>query len=310
MPPGEAVMTGVYDFRIVVLSVLIAITASYTALVLVGRVMATAGTSRRLWLAGGATVMGLGIWSMHYIGMLAFHLPIPVDYDWPTVLASLLAAVLASGVALFVATRPRVGWANTGVGSVFMGAGIAAMHYLGMAAMRLAAMCHYNGYLVALSILLAIVVSFVGLRLLFALRDEENAGARRKAITAAVMGAAIPLMHYTGMAAATFTPSNSMTDTSRMIGVDRIGMAAIATVTFVVLGLTVLHSMLDRKYSARSSQLKLAERRYQLLFERSLAGGLRTTTTMDGQILDCNEACARIFGFSSREEMMATSMDG
>ena len=141
---ADATLAGTYDYRLVVLSVVIAICASYTALDLTGRVMATSGRSRRFWLFGGASVMGLGIWSMHYIGMLAFSLPVPVLYDWPTVLASLLAAMAASGVALYVVSRARMGLGSAAAGSVFMGAGIATMHYVGMAAMRLTGMCHYS----------------------------------------------------------------------------------------------------------------------------------------------------------------------
>jgi two-component system, sensor histidine kinase and response regulator len=307
MPPGEAALAGVYDYRVVALSILIAIAACYAALECVGRVMSSAGRARRSWLTGGAAVMGLGIWAMHYIGMLAFRLPVPVGYDWPTVLASLLAAVAASGVALAVVTRPQLQAIQAGFGSVFMGAGIAAMHYLGMAAMQLPASCEYNSPLVALSIVLAIVISFVGLRLLFSAREEEKADTRRKMITAAVMGSAIPIMHYTGMAAVRFVPSAPMAITSTTIGVDRIGMVAIVTVTFVVLGLTVLHSILDRRYSARSFQLERVEKRYQLLFQRSLAGVIRTM--LDGRVLECNDACAHIFGFASREEMIGTSSE-
>src|SRR6202049_175379 len=95
--PATALI-GVYDDRIVALSVFIAILAAGAALDLAGRVTSAHGTARRVWLSGGAFAMGVGIWSMHYIGMLAFHLPVPVLYDWPTVLASLLAAVLASWV--------------------------------------------------------------------------------------------------------------------------------------------------------------------------------------------------------------------
>src|SRR5437870_13380405 len=98
-------MIGSYDYRLVALSVLIAIFAAYTALDLAGRTTAARGRARPAWLAGGATAMGIGIWSMHYIGMLAFSLPVPVLYDWPTVLLSLLAAIVASAVALFVVSR-------------------------------------------------------------------------------------------------------------------------------------------------------------------------------------------------------------
>ena len=120
--------------------------------------------------------MGLGIWSMHYIGMLAYSLPVPVLYDWPTVLLSLLAAILASGVALFIASRNAMRPLRTAMGGVLMGTGIAAMHYIGMEAMRLPAMCHYSPGLVILSVILAIVISLVALWLTFHLR-EENAPA-------------------------------------------------------------------------------------------------------------------------------------
>src|SRR2546423_15409266 len=113
--------------------------AAYAALDLARRVTFARGWSRLLWLTGGAIAMGFGIWSMHYIGMLAFRLPVPVQYDWPTVLLSLLAAVLASATALFIVSRRRVGVWRALLGSVLMGGGIAAMHYIGMHGMRVAA---------------------------------------------------------------------------------------------------------------------------------------------------------------------------
>src|ERR1700729_2150457 len=108
MPP-TADLTGFYDYRLVALSVSIAMLASYAALDLAGRVTAARGLARSIWLTCGASAMGLGIWSMHYVGMLAYHLPVKVLYDWPTVLVSLLAAVFASGVALFVVSRDQMG---------------------------------------------------------------------------------------------------------------------------------------------------------------------------------------------------------
>jgi two-component system sensor histidine kinase/response regulator len=109
VPLAGSPMVGSYDFRLVALSVFIAMLASYAALDLSGRVTSSHRRTRLLWLSGGAVAMGIGIWSMHYIGMLAFHLPVPVQYDWPTVLLSLLAAVLASAVALFVVSRRKMG---------------------------------------------------------------------------------------------------------------------------------------------------------------------------------------------------------
>src|SRR5580704_14913695 len=103
-------LVGSYDYRLVALSVLIAMLASYAALDLAGRVTASHGKLRFLWLLGGSAAMGMGIWSMHYIGMLAYSLPVTVFYDWPTVLLSLLAAVFASAIALFIVSRQRMGW--------------------------------------------------------------------------------------------------------------------------------------------------------------------------------------------------------
>jgi two-component system sensor histidine kinase/response regulator len=167
-------LPGTYDYRLVALSVLIAICASYAALDLAGRVTAARGRALAFWLVGGAGAMGLGIWSMHYIGMLAFSLPVPVSYDWPTVMLSLRVAILAAGVALYVVSREFMSLGRAVAGSIVMGAGIAAMHYIGMEAMRSTAMCHYDARLVALSIALAIVISFVALRLAFLARDEKK----------------------------------------------------------------------------------------------------------------------------------------
>src|SRR5580658_2612717 len=117
-----------YDYRLVALSVVIAVLASYAALDLAGRVTASRGRVRFLWVTGGASAMGLGIWSMHYIGMLAYSPPVPVLYHWPTVLVSLFPAVLASGVALFIASRNALLPVRTAIGGILMGTGIASMH--------------------------------------------------------------------------------------------------------------------------------------------------------------------------------------
>src|SRR5262249_17406770 len=166
-----------------------------------------------------------------------------VEYDWPTVLLSLLAAILASAIALIVVSRKTMGWKRAAVASVFMGGGIAAMHYTGMAAMRLPAMCHWSMSLVSLSIVLGVVISLVVLRVTFYLREEKHLWSWRKALSAVVMGAAIPIMHYTGMAAARFTPSPL--DSGQLVhavSVSSLTVAGISTVTFIVLGLVLLTS--------------------------------------------------------------------
>ena len=254
-------LIGSYNYALVALSVLIAMLASYAALDLAGRVTAAGGWTRAVWLLGGAGAMGTGIWSMHYIGMLAFILPIPVAYHWPTVLLSLFAAILASVIALYVVSRQKMGASRAVAGSVLMGAGIASMHYIGMAAMRLPAICQFNSFLVVLSVVFAILISLAALWISFHFRDEKNGIGREKLAGAVVMGAAIPVMHYTGMAAASFTPTGMPADLSHAVGISTLGTAGIAAVTFIVLGLALLTSWVDRRFAVQT--LELQEKKLQ-----------------------------------------------
>src|SRR5258706_1455950 len=234
-----------HNYALVALSVLIAMFASYAALDLAGRVTAAGGWIRAVWLLGGAGAMGTGIWSMHYIGMLAFVLPIPVAYHWPTVLLSLCAAILASAIALYVVSRQKMSPFHAFIGSALIGAGIASMHYIGMAAMRLPAMCEFNSSLVVMSVVFAVLISFAALWITFHFRDEKTGIGWEKLAGAVVMGAAIPVMHYAGMAAASFTPSGTPAYLSHAVSISTLGTAGIAAVTFVVLGLALPTSSRD-----------------------------------------------------------------
>ena len=252
-----------YNWSLVTLSVLIAILASYVALDLAGRMAVAKGHSRRWWWIGGAVAMGTGIWSMHFIGMLAFSLPVSVRYDVPTVLVSHMAAVLASGVALYVVSRHALEKGPFFSGGLIMGMSIAAMHYLGMTAMRLPARIHYDPWLVGLSLTIAIGASFVGLWIAFHLRsDMSNIGLRKKILGAIVLGSAIPAMHYTGMAASSFSviPA-SVIDHPYAIDITSLGGTAIFLGTFLILGLTLLTSMIDRRLSGQAAALYQANER-------------------------------------------------
>ena len=209
--------------------------------------------------------MGLGIWSMHYIGMLAYSLPVAVLYDWPTVLLSLLAAIFASYIALWAVSQDEMGLRRYLTGAVSMGIGIAAMHYIGMEAMRLPAMCSYSVPLVVLSVVLAVVISLAALWLTFRSRDEANASGWRKLYSAIVMGAAIPVMHYTGMAAATFTPMATAGNLTHAVEISSLGTVVISSFTAIVLGLTILTSLADRRFSEQGSKLQQSEERLRLL---------------------------------------------
>ncbi len=265
MIPEGSPLIGFYDGRLVALSVVIAILAAYAALDLSGRVAAARGYVRVLWLSCGAFAMGTGIWSMHYIGMLAFRLPVAVAYDWPTVLLSLFAAVFASGVALFVVSRNTMGVVSAGAGSIVMGGGIAAMHYIGMEAMRLPAMCMYSARLVVLSVVLAILISFAALTLTFRFRNDTASWSWRKSGCALLMGLAIPTMHYVGMAAVTFTVAPlSSSELTHAINISDVGITGITLVTLMMLGLVFLTSIFDRRLSVQALELKLSEERYRM----------------------------------------------
>jgi PAS domain S-box-containing protein len=294
-------LVGWYNYPLVALSVLIAMFASYAALDLAGRVTAAGGWTRAVWLLGGAVAMGTGIWSMHYIGMLAFILAIPVAYHWPTVLLSLFAAILASVVALGVASGQKMGAFRVLAGSVLMGAGISSMHYIGMAAMRLPAVCKFNSSLVVLSVVFAVLISLAALWITFHFRHEKTGIDRGKLAGAVVMGAAIPVMHYTGMAAASFTPSGMPADLSYAVSISTLGTAGIAAVTFIVLGLALLTSWVDRRFAAQTLELQEEKLRRS---EAYLAEAQRLTHTgswawrVAGRgALHLSEEWYRIYGF-------------
>jgi PAS domain S-box-containing protein len=260
-----AALQGSYDFRLVALSVAIAVLAAHSALELAGRVTAARGAVRFAWLTCGATAMGTGIWSMHYIGMLAFRLPVEVRYDWLTVLLSFMAAVFASAAALYVVSRDKFGVYQALWGSVAMGSGIAAMHYIGMAAMRLPAMCEYSVPLVVLSVVLAILISLIAIWLAFHFREKGDESGWQKAASALLMGAAIPVMHYTGMAAATFMPAAIEPDWSHAVPVTSLGIAGISAITLMVLGLAVITSVVYRRFSDQDMALAESDRQYRQL---------------------------------------------
>jgi NO-binding membrane sensor protein with MHYT domain len=205
-------MQGTYDLWLVLTSIIVASVASYAALSLAARV-SLGGRLARLWLVGGAMAMGFGIWSMHFIGMLAFSLPVPLAYDPKLTLASLGIAIVTSGIALAVVAQlavvseDEVDVPILAAGGVIMGAGICGMHYTGMAAMRMLPAIQYTPVLFALSMVIAVTASLVALWLAFTLRGGNSLQLTwYRSAAAVVMGLAITGMHYTGMAAANFAP--------------------------------------------------------------------------------------------------------
>lgn len=248
-------MSGTYNGWLQLLSFLVAIIASYVALDAASRVSSSLPNLAKYWLAGGALSMGTGIWSMHFIGMLAFQLPIPMSYDVSITLLSMLIAVLASGFALFTINRDTLSLARLLSSGVVMGIGIASMHYVGMAAMRMSPAIAYDAGLYLLSILIAIAASIAALWISFTLRADNLSHVVAKRIGAAVvMGIAIVGMHYTGMAAANFAPGSVCLGSPSQV--DNQWLAAtIAGCTLLFLSATMLISVFDARLASGTAKL-------------------------------------------------------
>ena len=249
-------MTGSYSQSLVVLSLLVAILASYTALDMAGRLTTTEGRgARRWWLAGGAAAMGMGVWSMHFIGMLAFELPIPIGYDLAITLYSLAVSIGASAYALWLVSLPQLPTRRIVAGAVLLGLGIACMHYLGMGAMRMQPGIDYHPGWFVLSIVIAIGAAGAALWIAFHLRHEGRRVIRLRVLASLIMGLAIVGMHYTGMAAASF-PEGSVCGAVINGGIDAQWLAVLVIVTTLgTIGIALVASLFDRQMRLRTGIL-------------------------------------------------------
>lgn len=251
-------MHSTYNLWLVSLSLVVATLASYTALDLSAHISVLARPKlRHVWLAGGAAAMGIGIWSMHFIGMLAFSLPIPLGYDLPTTGYSLVIAILLSYFVLYIVTRAKLRLPHIIAGGTLMGFGIAGMHYVGMAAMRIQPGIHYDPALFVISIIIAIAAAIAALWIAQILCDENQKHVIAKRIGAAfVMGIAITGMHYTGMAAAHF-PLSSVSGAANGINSQWLA-TAIILLTFAILIVTLMLSRSDAVSQLNGQILRLA----------------------------------------------------
>jgi NO-binding membrane sensor protein with MHYT domain len=272
-------MNGHYDSSLVALSILVAIIASYTALDLAGCVSASTSSPRKswTWLIAGAISMGIGIWSMHFVGMLAFHLPMPVAYDLLISLLSMVIAVIVSAIALLILRRPELKTNDLIIGAIFMGIGISAMHYTGMFAMQMSPAIRYNPFLFVASVLIAIGASLAALWIAFQLRSKRSKLAfLAKLGSASVMGLAITGMHYTGMAAAHFA-LGSICVAAGAGGIHNTVLAiAIGGSTVVILSLTLIVSALDAHFALNNA--RLAQTLEKITLELKEAQGELLTT--------------------------------
>ncbi|HZS60641.1 MAG TPA: MHYT domain-containing protein [Gemmatimonadaceae bacterium] len=310
-----------YDATLIVASILIATLAGYTALTLTARVSAADTARRRVaWLIAGAVSMGVGIWGMHFIGMLALFLPVPVTYGATAVIASVAVACVASALALSVAARAALRMRRLTIAGLALGGAIVGMHYTGMAAVRFAGVVHYDAWRVVCSIVVAVAVAIAALWIAFQFRDEAVNARRsvaqvRKWGASIVMGCAVAGMHYTAMWAAHF--HSDPTRAAAAVDPDalpRSEMALlVAAVTLGILGAAVAaarvgralahEAELQQAVAERTAHLKAAleevragEALFQQLSNASTDG---VAIACGGIVLETNRAWRLMFGYDA-----------
>ncbi|MGR3889832.1 putative bifunctional diguanylate cyclase/phosphodiesterase [Pseudomonas sp. 1152_12] len=286
-------LIGSYSPSLVVISLFVAILASYTALDLAGRIATAKGRAVYVWMTGGALAMGVGIWSMHFIGMLALRLPFALGFDLGITALSLLIAVLSSGFALWLVSQPRLPAWQLAFGALIMGTGISSMHYTGMAAMRMTPGIDYDPTLFGASLLIAVVASGAALWIAFNLRRNTPYVRLARGGAAVVMGIAIVGMHYTGMAAAQFD-DNSFCGAA-LSGVSGKGLDNLVLVTtLAVLTIALLTSLLDARLEARTGvladSLTLANQELTHLALHDMLTGLPNRTLLADRIQQAIQA--------------------
>jgi len=298
-------LLGTYNPPLVAVSILMASLAAYSALGLAGRIKAGEKRKTKLqWLVAGATAMGIGIWAMHFIGMLAFRLPIPVAYDLRITLLSVLPAVLVSSIVLYVTSRAEIRFPQLVLAGTMMGLGIGAMHYGGMAAMRMAADMYYDRLLFLVSILVAVGLASAALYIHFLAGSGHGIQDQRLRLAAGfTMGGAVAGMHYTAMAAVTFFPSEVQTSPGGTLNPTLlallVGLAAALT-----LACTIFVVVIDTRLKTAARSVRISQARLTHAIE-SVSEGFCLYDAQDRLVL-CNSRYRELLDHGSAEVLGKT----
>lgn len=295
-----------YKFNplLVTLSILVAIFASYVALNIANNLNQAKGRARAFWLTCGALAMGVGIWSMHFVGMLAFEMPgMAMAYDVPLMVLSILVAIGASALGLYIVSRPVVPFGSILTGGIAMAAAISGMHYIGMFSMRMSARIVWNPYLVVLSVLIALAASFGAL---FVLVRQRGQGRRswELPLASVVMGIAVSGMHYTGMFAGSYvhTPEDPI-ESSHLLVSSGLTLAVMA-MTILILALALASSVGQRLWQSRSRKaaesLSVSEEKFRHLVE-AVKDYAIFMLDPSGYITTWNMGAERITGYPASE---------
>ena len=301
----SSAISGTYNLWLVALSVLIASVAAYAALQIAERLSKSKTVFvKHIWLVSGAIAMGCGIWTMHFVGMLAFSLPMAVTYDLTITLVSILPGFIASAIALHFMSKANINIWRLNLGGVLMGVGIGAMHYTGMAAMVMDGSMSYDPLLFALSIVVAHVLATLSLYVKFVLAqkfDSKKAGP--KFASAAIMGCAIAGMHYTGMSASYYFPGEGIAVVSQGLTPVVLGLSVTLAST-IILAAAIISTMIDRRLQSASERIA----RFGRIFEDSLNEiYLFEADTL--KFVQVNNAAQHNLGYTMAELQKLTPLD-
>lgn len=235
------------------LSVLIAIIGSFTALTHAQRMRESTGHSARIWMIAGGITLGLAIWSMHFIGMLAFHLPIPIGYDLPLTLLSALPAIAAALFGFYVLREPEISAARIIVSGLFMGVGISVMHYTGMAALVMSPPISYDPQIFTLSVAIAIIASWGALLMMYQGERIKLSLLQRFTLGGVIMGLAISGMHYTAMLGINISPGSVCMVGPAEVAPDILAMM-VSLISLLWFGGGILASLFDQRMARQNAQ--------------------------------------------------------
>lgn len=286
-----------YDMPLAALSILVAIFSSFVALDISSRLVCAKGSLKKRWIFSGSIVMGLGIWSMHFIGMLAFRMPMDVSYHIPLVLFSVLPAVFSCWLAFSIISRPAISSKHLFFGALLIGLGILSMHILGMEAVMMPATVAHNVFLWTLAAVIAFVASYVALYLLFHLRKVHGFH-WSKIVSAIVMGIAVSGMHYTGMAAMLYSPTGEATQGGVFVADDNMLAYRIGAAMLLILGIAYQSVRSEKRISAQTAAYEL---KFQSVIES--ANDAIIVANQNGTIIQWNRGAESIFGHAKEEAL-------
>ncbi|UYO36674.1 EAL domain-containing protein [Bacillus zhangzhouensis] len=288
-------LTGSYNGWLVFLSIAVAAVASYSALHIVSRAAHTKGAKKKVWLLIGAMIMGMGIWSMHFIGMIAFQMRVDITYDISLLILSILASFIGALITFSICIQKQLSRRRLLISSITMGSAICSMHYLAMESMANVSIS-YDPALFFLSFFIATITSYFSMKLFFRVdcTKSKRANYLLKGIGSMLMGGAIAGMHYTGMAASTkFSHSNGQAAAGGFLEMSSLSLSIfIGLMTLIVQTLMIFGAYIDHRIMTQVDQLKENEQRFQSLIKHNIDGII--VLSVDRKVLSANDSGKQI----------------